>query len=108
MQTTLNSKWSDLIKKLETRFGDGLDLQSILFLVGIQELGMGYQKLGKNQKIDVIHIAVCALLSQWGYYEFDSYDKDGWPHWKATEKIPSLEPKQQETLIKEAIIEYFS
>ena len=100
--------WGDIIKKLEKRFGEGLDLQAILFLVGLQELGKGYQALNKYQKVDVIHIAVCALLSQWGYYEFFGYDEDGWPHWKETEKLPSLNAKQQDLIIKDAIIQYFS
>ena len=79
----------------------------ILFLIGLQELGLGYSKLNKNQKLDVMHIAVCALLSQWGYYTFSGHDKDGWPHWQATEKLPHLAPKEQNKLIKEAIVEYF-
>jgi hypothetical protein len=108
MQTSIDLSWNNLVEKLEKRFGDDLDLQAILFLIGLQELGQSYQKLNKNQKLDVIHVAVCALLSQWGFYEFEGHDKDGWPHWKATEKIPSLKPNQQNNLIKEAIIEYFA
>lgn len=108
MENSLNKKWQNLISKLSQRFGEGLDLQAILFLIGLQELGKGYQKLNKNQKLDVIHIAVCALLSQWKIYEFIGYDDDGWPHWKATDKLPRLSPKEQDQMIKEAIIEYFS
>ena len=108
MKKTITSSWNSVVKKLENRFGGGLDLQSILFLIGIQELGKGYQKLKKDQKVEVMHIAICALLSQWGYYEFVGYDEDGWPHWKETTKLPSLKAKQQDKLIKEAIIEYFS
>jgi hypothetical protein len=51
---------------------------------------------------------VCALLSQWGYYEFVGHDDDDWPHWKETEKLPCLNAKQQDLLIKEAIVQYFS
>tara|TARA_B110000467_G_C18230409_1_gene428372 strand:- start:369 stop:695 length:327 start_codon:yes stop_codon:yes gene_type:complete len=100
--------WYKTIEKLEERFGGGLDLQAILFLVGLQELGQSYQTLNKNQKVDVMHVAACALLSQWGYYEFVGHDEDGWPHWKETEKLPNLNAKQQDLLIKEAIVQYFS
>ena len=65
MENSLDKNWRDLVVKLSHRFGEGLDLQAILFLIGLQELGQGYQKLTKNQKLDVIHVAVCALLSQW-------------------------------------------
>lgn len=108
MNDNIKTEWQKLVKKLEARFGEDLDLQSILFLIGLQELGMGYQKLNKTQKLDVIHVAVCALLSQWGYYIFDGHDKDGWPHWKESEKLPFLKAKDQEKLMKEAIIEYFN
>jgi hypothetical protein len=107
MNDELEIKWKSLIKKLEQRFDGGLDLQSVLFLIGLQELGMGYRKLNKNQKVDVMHIAVCALLSQWGYYKFNGHDKDGWPHWQETEKLPFLKAKDQDKLIREAIIAYF-
>ena len=108
MENSLDENWNNLLAKLAHRFGEGLDLQAILFLIGLQELGQGYQKLNKNQKLDVIHIAVCALLSQWGIYKFSGHDEDGWPHWKATDKLPSLNAKQQDEMIKEAIIEYFN
>jgi hypothetical protein len=55
-----------------------------------------------------MHVAVCALLSQWGYYNFSGHDKDGWPHWEETEKLPHLDAKEQNQLIKEAIVEYFN
>ena len=100
--------WNRTIEKLEKRFGEGLDLQAVLFLIGLQELGKSYQALNKSQKVDVMHVAVCALLSQWGYYEFIGHDDDGWPHWKETEKLPSLSAKQQDFLIKEAVVQYFS
>lgn len=108
MEKTLEQAWVEVVSKLEKRFGEDLDLQAILFLVGLQELGMGYQKLKKDQKVEVMHIAVCALLSQWGYYEFSGHDEDGWPHWKETSKLPSLNAKQQDKLIREAIVEYFA
>ena len=108
MEKTIVQNWAAVVRRLEKRFGEDLDLQAILFLVGLQELGQSYQKLSKNQKVDVMHIGVCALLSQWGYYIFDGLDADGWPHWKETEKLPSLSAKEQDSLIREAIIEYFS
>tara|TARA_B100000768_G_scaffold93997_1_gene87904 strand:+ start:1931 stop:2257 length:327 start_codon:yes stop_codon:yes gene_type:complete len=108
MEETFQIKWNTMLKSLEGRFGEDIDLQTILFLIGLQELGQGYSKLNKNQKVDVMHVAVCALLSQWGYYNFSGHDKDGWPHWEATEKLPHLDAKEQNQLIKEAIVEYFN
>ncbi len=38
------------------------DLQSILFLIGIQELGFVQHEFTKEEKQDLMHVAVCALL----------------------------------------------
>ena len=104
-----NSKWETLVKYISNQFGDGetLDLQAILFLIGINELGQGYRKFNKQEKIDLLHIAICKLLSKYGYYSFSGRDKDGWPHWKTNEKLPHLKPGEQTILLKKSIIMYF-
>lgn len=91
---------------MEKRFGQPLDLQALLFLIGVNELGQGPRRLNKDQKIDVIHIAVCHLLAPYGYYEYTGTDKDGWPHYVRSEKLPKLMADEQERLMKEAIINY--
>lgn len=103
----INVKWAELVKKLNLQFDQDFELEGILFLIGLQELGKGYIKLGKSQKMEVMHIAVCTLLEPYGYYEFVGTDADGWPHWQATEKLPFLTSIQQHKLIKDAIIGYF-
>lgn len=100
-------KWAALVQQLEADFGEGLDVDGILFLIGIQELGKGKIKLTKNQKMDVLHIAVCKLLSQYKYYEYMGLDEEGWPHYKPTEILPHLTSIEQHKLIKTAIMEYF-
>lgn len=102
----LEVRWQQAIKKLESIFGDEVDLQAALFVIGVQELGKGPRKFNKRQKLEVMHIAVCRLLSDYGYYEFEGYDKDQWPHYKRTEKLPNLKAREQESLMKEAIINY--
>ena len=107
MELTLEQKWQDVCKRLSLQFDQDLDLQGILFLIGVQELGKGYKVFAKDQKLELMHIAVCTLLASFGYYEFAGRDEQGWPHWKLNEKLPPLKPMQQEILVKEAIIEYF-
>lgn len=103
------NKWDDLVKYISDQFGDGeiLDLQAILFLIGVNELGLGYKSFNKQEKIDLLHIAICRLLSNYGYYSFISRDSEGWPHWKTNEKLPHLKPNEQTILLKKAIILYF-
>jgi len=103
----LQRDWKKLVTHLEQRFGEGLDLDAILFLVGVQELGQGYRTFKKQEKTDLLHIAICRLLMQYGYYEYEGMDEDGWPHYKPLAKLPKLNPKQQSLLMKEALLEYF-
>ena len=50
MEDSFQIKWNKTVKSLEQRFGQDIDLQAILFLIGLQELGLGHNKLNKNQK----------------------------------------------------------
>ncbi|GAB4134027.1 MAG: hypothetical protein Fur0041_06810 [Bacteroidia bacterium] len=103
----LDQNWEKVLKALEPKFGGDLDLQALLFIIGIQELGHGYKKLKKDDKLNVMHIAICTLLEPYGYYEFQGRDEELWPHWTATAKLPHLKPAQQHRLMREAIVDYF-
>jgi hypothetical protein len=107
--TSLKDQWNYLVEKLTQQFSDGdvLNLDSIIYLIGVQELGQGKKAFKKDEKINLMHIAICKLLEPYGYYEFDFFDKDGWPHYKIVTDLPNLKPGEQAVLIKEAIIHYF-
>ena len=107
MKQETDQQFEQVLQSLAPQFGDDIDEQAVLFLIGVQELGKGNIKLNKNQKLDVMHIAICTLLTPYGYYEYEGLDKDGWPHWKVSEKLPPLKPAQQQQLIRQAIIDYF-
>ncbi len=83
-------------------------MEGILFLIGINELGAIPEKnFSKEQKQDLMHIAVCTLLSRRGYYVFAGRDDEGWPHFEARQSVDAPGLKPQEQLLKECIIEYF-
>ena len=84
------------------------DLNSILFLIGIQELGQVRTKFSKEEKQDLMHIAVCVLLSEDGYFEFKGQDTDGWPHFEQVRPLDVLGPDKQESLLKKRIVLYFA
>ena len=107
MNSELEKSFKMVIEKLSVQFGDDLDMQAVLYLIGVQELGKGPIKLSKRAKIDVMHIAICTLLTPYGFYEYEGMDKDGWPHWKVIENLPALKPGQQLQLMKQAVVEYF-
>lgn len=108
MDFQFDKKWRDLVKELSQHQDEPLDLQSILFLIGVQELNKGYLKLNKNQKIEVMHIAICTLLEPYGFYEYSGHDDEGWPHFEPKKNLPNLQSGDQEKLIKKSILEYFN
>ena len=83
------------------------DMNAILFLIGIRELGKVQAEWTKEEKQDLMHIAICELLSKDGFYAFEGLDQDGWPHYKQIKKIPVVGAKDQERLLKEHVITYF-
>ncbi|HEX5552457.1 MAG TPA: hypothetical protein VFX43_04345 [Chitinophagaceae bacterium] len=102
-----SEQWDKVETMLKERFGKTPDLQAILFLIGIQELGQPNRKFTKEQKQDLMHIAVCTLLSRSGYYQLDGYDKDGWPHFTELMKVTGMDLKEQEDFLKQHVIAYF-
>ena len=109
MKETLKEKWEAIQTKISNQFGDGetLDVDSITYLIGVQELGKGPQKFKKDEKIALMHIAVCRLFEPYGYYEFDYFDDDGWPHYNLIKELPFLKAGEQTVLLKEAIVHYY-
>ncbi len=83
------------------------DLNAVLFLIGIQELGRWQESFSKEEKQDLMHIAVCRLLSYDGYYEFAGRDADGWPHWRSLKPTVIKGVEEQETMLKRYAIQYF-
>ena len=105
----LKQRWELIVDKLSKQFADGdtLDLDAIIYLIGVQELGQFDKKFKKDHKLDLMHIAICRLLEPYGYYEFDYFDEDGWPHYIIKEQLPPLKAGEQSVLMKEAIVQYF-
>ncbi|PWT74746.1 MAG: hypothetical protein C5B59_10485 [Bacteroidetes bacterium] len=103
----LQSRWWQLEAKLLERFGKKPDMETILFLIGIQELGDIRKKFTKEQKQDLMHVAVCSLFAQSGYYEIEKVDEDGWPHFKQLKALPTMSLHDQENFLKDHILLYF-
>ncbi|WP_150451634.1 hypothetical protein [Arenibacter lacus] len=105
----LKERWRVLVEKLSAQFADNdpLDLDAIIYLVGLQELGQIHRKFKKDEKLNLMHIAICRVLEPYGYYEFDYFDEDGWPHYIIKEELPALKAGEQSILMKEALVSYF-
>lgn len=104
----LDRTWAALLSDIQKMVGKKpKDLNGVVFLIGVQELGQGKRVFSKEEKQDLMHIGICKLLSFSGYYELDGLDKDGWPHWKLINKLPHFDLLEQEKLLKMLALEYF-
>ncbi len=103
----LQHRWWKLEERLMNQFGKKPDMEAILFLIGMQELGNIKNKFTKEQKQDLMHIAVCTLLSQSGFYLLEGKDEDGWPHFTQLKAIPEFGLIEQENFLKDHILLYF-
>ncbi|MEO5674108.1 MAG: hypothetical protein ABIQ74_05630 [Chitinophagales bacterium] len=100
-------KWLELRGKLKMQFGKAPDMNAILMLIGVRELGKIKKKFTKEEKQDLMHIATCSILSRSGYYDITGTDQDGWPHWIARKKLPVMNLEEQEDFIKDHVLLYF-
>lgn len=103
----IEESWPLLMRRLKDLLGKEPDLNALLFLIGIQELGQGTRPFSKEEKQDLMHIATCKLLSYDGYYELEGLDAQGWPHWKLVHPVPYLNLQAQETAMRHYILRYF-
>lgn len=104
----LDRTWAALLSSVEKMVGKKpKDLNGVLFLIGVQELGHGKRVFSKEEKQDLMHIGICKVLSLSGYYTLEGLDAQGWPHWRMEKKLPHFDLLEQEKLLKMHVIEYF-
>lgn len=109
LEENIQVRWDLLAARLEKQFDMDINIESILFLIGIRELGSnGKQEFSKAEKVDLMHIAMCKLLSQLGYYRLSHHDQDGWPHWELIQPLPHADNRTQTRLLRVLILDYFT
>lgn len=110
MEAYSEEAWQALERRLEQQFGKIPNMEALLFLIGMNEYRGRTPKIkfSKEQKQDLMHVAVCRLLCQEGYYELEGYDMDGWPHFRELKPVEAATNlNDQELLLKRQIIRYF-
>jgi len=101
-------QWQKVIQFLQNNFDKNeIDLEAMLMLIGIQEVGLIRSKYSKEQKQDLMHVAVCTLLQHEDCFVYSHQDEDGWPHYKALERTTLLTGDEQDYLLRKQIILYF-
>ena len=92
---------------IESVFHKSPDLNAVLFIIGMRELGTSRQDFTKEEKVKLMHIATCRVLSSSGHYELTGEDSKGWPVWELKEKLPYQEVFEQENYLRHHIVNYF-
>ena len=106
----LAARWQRLQKQLGARFGeDELKLETILFLIGIQSMGRGYEPdLEKETKQDFIMEGTYCAFETLDLYERIGADEEGrWIWERTTTPLPKLGVEDQEKLLRLAVLRYF-
>lgn len=106
LDAATREKWIQIQFLLKKHFRKKPDLNAVLFLLGMQEMGQ-LREYSKEEKMDLMHIATCKILSYSGYYSFQEYDAEGWPHWKLEKPLPAYSLESQENFLKEHVVLYF-
>ena len=101
------AEFKTLQTRLKTQFGRQPGMDAILFLIGMNVLGQGNRKFDREEKMNLMHVAHCAVFSVAGYYELEKTDDDGWPHYKSLKQYPAMELMEQELFLKKHILDYF-
>ncbi|MCX6351447.1 MAG: hypothetical protein NTX03_06270 [Bacteroidetes bacterium] len=103
----MTQNWDGVVEIIKERFGNETDLKAILFVIGMREYGKKEKKFSKEQKTDLMNLAVCKILSLEGYFIIKDYDLEGWPIWQQMKPLPTMDNKQQEEFIREKVVNYF-
>lgn len=103
----LQEDWFAVRRIIKTRFDKRPDINAILFLIGINEVGIVKETYEKEEKQDLMHVAICRLFESQGYYQYTHTDPEGWPHFEIIKPLPNIHLKEQENWLKQTIVEYF-
>ncbi|MFN8287447.1 MAG: hypothetical protein U0V74_11860 [Chitinophagales bacterium] len=100
-------KWYQVRNYVKEKFGQRPDINAMLFIIGMNEVGQVKDTWEKEEKQNLMHVAMCRLLSSDGFFKFSHTDEEGWPHYEKNETLPPLPLKDQEELLKRKIVDYF-
>lgn len=103
----INRRWNALMDHLKVSLGKPkFTTESLLLLIGLQETGLLPRKFEKEEKLNLIHVGTCAVLTLAGYYRFSHRDTDNWPHYEPVKAIPFLDLFSQIHFLRYHILLY--
>ena len=83
------------------------NVDTVLFLIGIQETGKISEEYSKEDKLSITTLGMCVVLSQKGYFERKGRDESGWPIWKELKPFSPTNDTERQNILKNLIFQYF-
>ncbi|MCW3805092.1 hypothetical protein [Plebeiibacterium marinum] len=101
-----SENWEELLLRVSKKFKVLADFDFVLFLIGIQERGLGYKKYSKEEKMDLINLARCKMFEKAGFYTEAGKDEEGWPRFEVVKTLEDMLPSEREKVLKQEMINY--
>jgi len=101
------SNWTELCDHLGKQFNIDIDLNGVLFLVGIRERGLTFQPFSKEEKMSLINLGSCTLYLEMGLTEKTGVDKDGWPVFTQKSLALVVTEERKNKVLQDCALRYF-
>ncbi|MEI7828745.1 MAG: hypothetical protein WCI31_03190 [Prolixibacteraceae bacterium] len=101
------STWIELCNHLGKQFDIDIDLNGVLFLVGIRERGLTFQPFSKEEKLSLINLGSCTLYQEMGLTEKTGIDGDGWPIFTQKALAPVIPEERKHKVLQDCALKYF-
>lgn len=99
--------WDELCDYLADKFGIEVDLNVVLFLVGVRERGLIFQQFTKEEKLSLINLGSCVLFKEMGLVEERGIDSDGWPVFRQKSVVSGISEARKKKTLQECAVCYF-
>jgi hypothetical protein len=101
------SNWNELCDHLGKQFGIDVDLNGVLFLIGIRERGLIFQPFSKEEKMSLIHLGSCTLDQEMGLTKKAGTDGEGWPVFTQKALAPVIPEERKHKVLQDCALRYF-
>jgi hypothetical protein len=101
------SNWTELCDHLGKQFDIDIDLNGVLFLVGIRERGLTFQHFTKEEKMSLINLGSCTLYLEMGLTERTGTDDEGWPVFRQKALAPVIPEERKNKILQDCALRYF-
>lgn len=102
------SNWNELCGQLGKQFNIDVDLNGVLFLVGMRERGLSFQAFTKEEKMSLINLGSCTLYQEMGLVERTGTDDEGWPVFRQKALAPSIPEERKNKVLRDCALRYFA